>query len=66
MPSERLGVFCSLLLPKIIEERHFKILAEKMSRAHMLYDNKPLESVAVTVRKWKSKWNPDEIFRFQE
>ena len=36
-----------------------------MSRAHMLYDNKPLESIPVTPVRWERRWEPDELFRSQ-
>ena len=34
----------------------------RMSRAHMLYDNKPLESVVIPVT-WEKEWKPEEVFR---
>ena len=34
---------------------------KRMSRAHMLYDDKPLESGATTTSKWPSSWNDDVI-----
>ncbi|KAL9953908.1 hypothetical protein ACROYT_G041381 [Oculina patagonica] len=36
-----------------------------MSRAHMLYDNKPLESVPVTPVRWEKRWEPEQLFRLQ-
>ncbi|XP_020623563.1 arpin-like [Orbicella faveolata] len=36
-----------------------------MSRAHMLYDNKPLESIPVTPVRWEKRWEPEELFRSQ-
>ncbi|KAK3730345.1 hypothetical protein QZH41_014835 [Actinostola sp. cb2023] len=35
-----------------------------MSRAHMLYDNKPLESVSVTAVQWEMPWNCEQVFRY--
>ena len=35
----------------------------RMSRAHMLYDNKPLESVPVIPVTWEKEWKPEEVFR---
>ena len=37
----------------------------KMSRAHMLYDNKPLESIPVTPVRWEKRWEPEMLFRSQ-
>ena len=37
----------------------------KMSRAHMLYDNKPLDSVPVSPLRWEKRWEPEQIFRLQ-
>ncbi|XP_068683205.1 arpin-like [Montipora foliosa] len=33
-----------------------------MSRAHMLYDNKPLESIPVTPVRWEKHWEPGQVF----
>ncbi|KXJ17500.1 Arpin [Exaiptasia diaphana] len=35
-----------------------------MSRSHMLYDNKPLESIPVTPVQWETPWNAENIFRY--
>ncbi|XP_031554087.1 arpin-like [Actinia tenebrosa] len=35
-----------------------------MSRAHMLYDNKPLEAIPVTAIQRESAWNPQQVFKF--
>ena len=37
----------------------------EMSRAHMLYDNKPLESIPVTPVRWEKRWEPEMHFRSQ-
>lgn len=37
----------------------------KMTRAHMLYDNRPLESIPVTPIRWEKRWEPEELFRWQ-
>lgn len=33
----------------------------KMSRAHMLYDDEPLQQETVKVSKWKGIWNPEDL-----
>lgn len=35
-----------------------------MSRSHMLYDNKPLESVPVTAVQWETPWSAENVFKF--
>lgn len=37
----------------------------KMSRVHLLYDNKPLDSVPVSPVRWEKGWEPEQIFRLQ-
>lgn len=37
----------------------------RMTRAHMLYDNRPLESIPVTPIRWEKRWEPEELFRWQ-
>ena len=34
-----------------------------MSRSHMLYDNKPLQSIPVSPVRWEKGWEPDKVFR---
>lgn len=34
-----------------------------MSRAHMLYDDKPLLQEAVRSSKWQGKWDPEALQR---
>ena len=42
-----------------IASNHYTIT---MSRAHMLYDNKPLESIPVTPVRWEKRWEPEQVF----
>ncbi len=35
-----------------------------MSRAHMLYDDQPLEQEAVRSSRWRGKWEPLELQRW--
>lgn len=48
-----------------VARNNCEIKAIKMSRAHMLYDNKPLESVPVTPVRWEKRWEPEQVFRLQ-
>ena len=35
-----------------------------MSRAHMLYDDKPLQQEGIKVSKWNGSWNQQEMQKY--
>ena len=39
---------------------HFE---DKMSRAHMIYDDQPIESGPTGTTKWPGRWNPDSLVK---